>query len=241
MSSMILKTEGLAKEFFLHEQGKTIPSCTNVDLEAHEGELTAVTGQTGVGKSTVLKCIYRSYLPSMGRILYYPAHGGRIDLAVASDNLVLELRRREIAFVTQFLHCLPRRSTIDVVAEPLVARGIPRTDAREQAAVTLAALDVPERLWSIPPATFSGGEKQRVNLARGIVQRPRLLLLDEPTASLDNETTERVVQLIGSIKAEGVAMIAIFHQPDLVRRLADRVIRLFPPAPAAMTMGETWP
>ncbi|HET19551.1 MAG TPA: ATP-binding cassette domain-containing protein, partial [Chromatiales bacterium] len=128
-----------------------------------------------------------------------------------------------------FLYCLPRRGARDVVAEPLLARGASLAEAREAACQLLAALNVPERLWAVPPATFSGGEKQRVNLARGLLARPRLLLLDEPTASLDPVTTDRVVELLNGLKKDGVAMLAIFHHPDLVERLADDVVTLTPP------------
>ena len=146
---------------------------------------------------------------------------------------MLQLRHEEIGFVTQFLFCLPRQSTLDVVAHPLVVRGMSREAAREKAAEMLASLNLPERLWSISPATFSGGEKQRVNLARGLVARPRLLLLDEPTASLDPVTAERVITLIEQIKAEGVAMLAIFHHPELTQRLGDCVVALTPPPVAS--------
>lgn len=225
----ILKIEGLSKHFLLHDQNKLIPSCANVDLAVHAGQLTALVGPTGAGKSSVLKCVYRTYLPSSGRILYRDAAGHQIDLAQASEHHMLQLRHAEIGFVTQFLHCLPRKSAVDVVAEPLVARGESREAAQAKARELLALLNVPERLWAVPPATFSGGEKQRVNLARGLIARPRLLLLDEPTASLDPATTDRVVDLLQAIKGEGVAMLAIFHHPDLVRRLGDRVTELAPP------------
>lgn len=225
----ILKTESLTKQFQLHEQGAIIPSCADVQLEAFGGELTALIGPTGAGKSSVLKCIYRTYLPTGGRILYRDAAGDQIDLAQASAHCMLALRRREIGFVTQFLHCLPRKSALEVVAEPLLARGENRAMARAQAEALLQQLNVPARLWDVAPATFSGGEKQRINLARGLIARPRLLLLDEPTASLDRATTECVIDLLTAIKGEGVAMIAIFHQPELVRRLADRVVELTPP------------
>ncbi|MBI5419999.1 MAG: phosphonate C-P lyase system protein PhnL [Deltaproteobacteria bacterium] len=228
----ILRVDGLSKHFQLHEQQKLIPSCINVSLEVYSGQLTALIGPTGAGKSSVLKCVYRTYLPSSGRILFFDAKGREIDLALASEHQMLELRSREIGFVTQFLHCLPRKSALDVVSEPLVARGAGRESAREKAAELLAMLNVPERLWGVPPATFSGGEKQRINLARGLIARPRLLLLDEPTASLDPATTDRVVEPIETIKAEGVAMLAIFHHPELVRRLADRVVELAPPVVA---------
>ncbi len=233
MQEAILKIDGLSKQFQLHDQNKLIPSCAQVQLEVFAGELTALVGPTGAGKSSVLKAIYRTYLPSGGRIVYRDANDSLTDLAQASEHRMLELRKHELGFVTQFLHCLPRKSAVEVVAEPLVTRGTRRDLAAERARELLALLNVPERLWGVPPATFSGGEKQRVNLARGLIARPRLLLLDEPTASLDPATTDRVVELLQSIKAEGVAMLAIFHHPELVERLADRVVKLKPPVAAA--------
>jgi alpha-D-ribose 1-methylphosphonate 5-triphosphate synthase subunit PhnL len=233
MQEAILKIEGLSKQFQLHDQQKLIPSCAQVQLEVFAGELTALIGPTGAGKSSVLKAIYRTYLPSSGRLNYRDANGTMTDLAQASEHRILELRKQDLGFVTQFLHCLPRKSAVEVVAEPLVQRGSSREAAAERARELLALLNVPERLWAVPPATFSGGEKQRVNLARGLIARPRLLLLDEPTASLDPTTTDRVVALLQSIKAEGVAMLAIFHHPELVDRLADRVVTLTPPVSAA--------
>lgn len=224
----ILKIEALSKQFWLHEQEQRIPSCAQVHLEAFSGELCALIGPTGVGKSSVLKCIYRTYLPTSGRILYRDADDQVIDLAQVSEHRMLELRRHDIGFVTQFLHCLPRKSALDVVAGPLLARGENRDLARTRAGELLRLLAVPERLWGVPPATFSGGEKQRVNLARGLIARPRLLLLDEPTASLDPVTTDHVVELLTAIKAEGLAILAIFHLPELVRRLADRIVELAP-------------
>jgi alpha-D-ribose 1-methylphosphonate 5-triphosphate synthase subunit PhnL len=224
----ILTVEKLSKRFFLHEQKAFIPSCDDVDLTVYNKKMTALVGPTGCGKSSVLKCIYRTYLPRGGRILYHDETGHTTDLVQASDHRILELRKRDIGFVTQFLHCLPRKATLDVVGEPLVVRGEKKEGARDAAADILRLLDVPERLWHVPSATFSGGEKQRVNLARGLISRPRLLLLDEPTASLDPATTDRVIDLLSSIKAKGVGMLAVFHHPELVRRLADRVVELTP-------------
>ncbi len=234
----ILRVEGYTKQFELHARAKLIPSAANVNLTVRAGRLTALVGPTGAGKSSVLKGIYRTYLPSAGRLLYRDAHGHLIDLALACEHQVLELRRREIAFITQFLHCLPRQGALDVVAEPLLARGIPRDEARARAGELLARLAVPRRLWNVPPATFSGGEKQRVNLARGLIARPRLLLLDEPTASLDPATTDRAVALLEELKQEGVGMLAIFHHPDLVERLADDVVALPTPVVAADLIEE---
>jgi alpha-D-ribose 1-methylphosphonate 5-triphosphate synthase subunit PhnL len=229
----ILSIDGLSKQFQLHEQGKLIPSCANVTLEVHAGRLTALVGPTGAGKSSVLKCVYRTYLPTAGRILYRDSAGHVSDLAQASAHRMLELRQGEIGFVTQFLHCLPRKAALDVVAEPLLRRGEDAQAARERAGELLGMLNVSERLWNLPPATFSGGEKQRVNLARGMIGRPQLLLLDEPTASLDPATAERVVAVIERIKAEGVGVLAILHHPELVSRLADQVVELAPPVGAA--------
>lgn len=229
MHPPILQVEGYGKHFQLHEQNKLIPSSHNVNFTVRAGQLTALIGPTGSGKSSVLKGIYRSYLPSAGRILYRNALGHELDLALASEHQILELRRREIGFVTQFLHCLPRQSTLDVVAQPLVSLGATREESRRRAAELLLAMQLPERLWSVSPATFSGGERQRVNLARGFIAKPRLLLLDEPTASLDPKTAECVISLIEGLKSEGTAMLAIFHHPEITNRLADQTVELAPP------------
>lgn len=222
----ILQIENLNKHFTLHEQGVQIPSCCGVNLTATTGELTALVGPTGAGKSSVLKCVYRTYLPSSGSMLFTQGDGTAIDLSNASESEMLHLRERDIGFVTQFLHCLPRKAAVEIVAAPLVRQGESIVNARDKARELLNTLNVPERLWNVPPATFSGGEKQRVNLARGLIAKPRLLLLDEPTASLDPHTTDRVVDLLNSIKQQGVAMLAIFHHPALVDRLADQVVEL---------------
>jgi alpha-D-ribose 1-methylphosphonate 5-triphosphate synthase subunit PhnL len=229
MTTTVLKVDGFSKHFTLHEQGKVIPSSSNVSFEVHAGQLTALIGPTGAGKSSVLKGIYRTYLPSTGQITYQQANGEAVDLALADEHQILALRQQEIGFVTQFLHALPRQSTEDVVAQPLYQRGVSREQGRQAARELLAELNIPQRLWAVPPATFSGGEKQRVNLARGLIAKPRLLLLDEPTASLDPATTDRVVAMIQAMKAEGTAMLAIFHHPELVERLADKVVTLTPP------------
>ncbi|HED15177.1 MAG TPA: phosphonate C-P lyase system protein PhnL [Gammaproteobacteria bacterium] len=234
----ILRVEGYSKHFELHEQGKIIPSSCDVNLNVYSGRLTALIGPTGAGKSTVLKGIYRTYLSTSGRLLYRTVSGHEVDLAQADEHSILELRRTEIGFVTQFLHALPRQATEDVVAQPLFQKGMGRSEARDIAHKMLAAMNLPERLWGISPATFSGGEKQRVNLARGLVSHPRLLLLDEPTASLDPKTTERVVRLIEDLKNDGVAMLAIFLHPDLVERMADDVVELEPPLSIEKVLKE---
>jgi len=239
MSQAILSIENYAKTFHLHERNKLIPSASHVNLTVYPGRLTALIGPTGVGKSSVLKGVYRTYLPSSGRILFRTKAGNIVDLAHASEHQILDLRKQEIGFVTQFLHCLPRKSAIDVVAEPLFARGVDAAEARARAEKLLEQLAVPSHLWNVPPSTFSGGEKQRVNLARGLIAQPRLLLLDEPTASLDPFTTERVVAHIQGLKETGIGMLAIFHHPDLVRRLADDVVELSSPLAIVKTAKES--
>ncbi|MDT8405871.1 MAG: phosphonate C-P lyase system protein PhnL [Methylococcales bacterium] len=229
----LLIAENLSKTFFLHEQNKTIPSSADVNLYVYPGKLTALIGPTGAGKSSVLKAIYRTYLASSGRLLFKTEAGDELDLVRVSEHRMLELRKSEIGFVTQFLHTLPRQKTLDVVAMPLYRQGIDKPEARARAAELLAELNIPQRLWEVPPATFSGGEKQRVNLARGLIASPRLLLLDEPTASLDAATTDRVVELIQRKKAQGVGMLAIFHHADLVERMAEEVVELKAPAAVA--------
>ncbi|PPI83032.1 phosphonate C-P lyase system protein PhnL [Marinobacter maroccanus] len=225
----ILDVQGLAKQFRLHAQDELVPSCSDVNMRAFPGQLAALTGPTGAGKSSVLKCIYRTYLPSEGSIHFRRADGEVVDLARISEQDMLHLRLSELGFVTQFLHCVPRRPADEVVAEPLILRGMALADALAQARELLRRLNVPERLWRLPPATFSGGEKQRVNLARGLIAKPRLLLLDEPTASLDKNTTGQVIELLREFKQAGVAMVAIFHDPELVTALADAEYRLAPP------------
>lgn len=226
MDNWILKTEGLTKHFYLHEQQRRIPSTYAVDIELHAGKLLAITGPSGAGKSSLLKCIWRTYLPSSGHIWLRESSGAVTDLASADEQRMLALRRDEMGFVTQFLHCLPRKSAQDVVAAPLFDRGIPAASARESAAAMLARLNVPPHLWAVAPATFSGGEQQRVNLARGLIRPARLLLLDEPTASLDPVSRGRAIEVLRELKARGTAMLAIFHDPALVDALADGEVRV---------------
>lgn len=227
-SDLILQVKGLTKNFNLHEQGKILPGIKAISLTVKSGQLTALTGVSGTGKSSLLKCVYRTYLPQSGEINYHTAAGNWIDIATAKEYEILNLRRKEISFVTQFLHCLPRQTTLDVVAKPLFDLGCDRTEARNKAAILLKKMQLPQRLWTISPATFSGGEKQRVNLARGMVSSPRLLLLDEPTASLDANTTQLVVDLIQSIKQIGVGILAVFHSQELITTLADDVVMVQP-------------
>lgn len=235
----VLTIEGYAKQFVLHEQSKLIPSSQNVNLSVYQGQLTALIGSTGSGKSSVLKGVYRTYLPTQGRVRYQTATGHDVDLAKLNEHQILRFRQEEISFVTQFLHVLPRKPSEWIVAQPLIQRGVTEADALSRARNMLARLNLPERLWSLPPANFSGGEKQRVNLARSLVVKPRLLLLDEPTSSLDPATTDVVVRELQALKDDGVAMLAIFHDPSLVERLAEHVVELTIPTSVDSFMETT--
>ncbi|MFG1923056.1 phosphonate C-P lyase system protein PhnL [Cryptosporangium sp. NPDC048952] len=216
----LLSVENVAKTFTMHlHGGSQLPVLRGLALEVQPGECVVLGGPSGVGKSSILKMIYGNYQVDVGRVLV----AGR-DLAAAAPREVLAARRDTVGYVSQFLHCVPRVGALPVVAEPLVERGVGRDEAHERAAALLRRLGIPERLWSLPPATFSGGEQQRVNIARGLIVGLPLLLLDEPTASLDVVNREIVVGLLKEQLADGVGMLAIFHDPDVRDALADRVV-----------------
>jgi alpha-D-ribose 1-methylphosphonate 5-triphosphate synthase subunit PhnL len=188
-----------------------------------EGECVVLSGPSGAGKSSILKMIFGNYLCDGGRI-DIRHQGSLIDLAKAEPRQVLSVRRTTIGYVSQFLRAVPRVATIDVVAEPLIANGTARAKACEQAGALLHRLNIPERLWALPPSTFSGGEQQRVNIARGFISDLPILLLDEPTASLDAANRAVVVELIAEKKRQGVAMVAIVHDDEIRPLIADRII-----------------
>lgn len=226
--SWALRTEGLGKAFTLHLQGGIrIPVLGGVDLQLAPGECIALAGPSGAGKSTLMRCLYGNYGAGEGRILLRHA-GETIDLATAAPRLVREIRRETLGYVSQFLRVIPRVPTLDIVAEPLIARGTPREAAREAAGALLLRLNLPARLHGLPPATFSGGEQQRVNLARGFAPGYPVLLLDEPTASLDAANREVVIGLIAAAKEAGTAIIGIFHDTEVRDRVADRLFEVLP-------------
>jgi alpha-D-ribose 1-methylphosphonate 5-triphosphate synthase subunit PhnL len=228
-----LRVEGLAKRFTLHLQhGTVIPVLAGTDLAVAAGECVALAGPSGAGKSTLMRCLYGNYGADAGRILLRH-DGAELDLAAADARTVRELRRRTLGYVSQFLRVIPRVATLDIVAEPLAARGVPPDDARARAAALLARLNLPARLHALPPATFSGGEQQRVNLARGFLPGYPILLLDEPTASLDAANRAVVVALIGEAKARGTAIVGIFHDRAVRDAVADRVFEVEPLQDAA--------
>jgi alpha-D-ribose 1-methylphosphonate 5-triphosphate synthase subunit PhnL len=224
MRDPVISLEDVRKSFTLHLQdGVVIPVFEAACLTVGRGECVVLTGASGIGKSTLLKLIYGSYKPLGGRLLLRH-EDEEIDLARASPHQMLQIRRHTIGYVSQFLHCVPRVPAVDVVADPLLAVGVAREAARERAAALLRRLRIPERLLALPPATFSGGEQQRVNIARGFIYGYPLLLLDEPTASLDATNRATVVELISEAKAAGAAILGVFHDRDVRDAVADRVI-----------------
>lgn len=223
-TSAPLAVTGVTKTFVMHLQGGIeLPVVRGVNFELNAGECAVLGGPSGAGKSSILKMVYCNYAVNGGSIMIRHADTF-VDLATADPREVLAVRRDTIGYVSQFLRTLPRVAAIDVVAEPLVARGVDRETALNRARELLAQLNLPERLWALPPATFSGGEQQRVNIARGFITDHPVLLLDEPTASLDAKNRAVVVDLIKAKKEQGVAMLGIFHDEDVRSVVADRII-----------------
>lgn len=212
------------KTFTMHLQGGVeLPVVRGVSFHVSPGECVVLSGPSGAGKSSILKMIFGNYRCDGGRI-NIRHQGTVIDLARAEPREILSVRRETIGYVSQFLRAVPRVPSIDVVAEPLIANGTPRAEAREKAGALLHRLNIPERLWALPPSTFSGGEQQRVNIARGFISDLPILLLDEPTASLDAKNRAVVVELIEQKKRQRVAMVAIVHDDEIRHLIADRVI-----------------
>ncbi len=220
----LLRVECLAKTFTLHlHGGARLPVVHAVSFSVAAGECVVLGGPSGVGKSSILKMVSGNYLAGEGRILV--ADGERaIDVARAAPREILELRRRVVSYVSQFLRVIPRVAALDIVAAAAQEAGLGREASRDRAAGLLARLRLPEALWRLPPATFSGGEQQRVNIARGFAGAHRLLVVDEPTASLDADNREAVIGLIAERKAEGAGFLAIFHDDDVRARVADRIV-----------------
>ena len=233
MSDAALIAEGLCKTFILHLRGGVrLPVLREVSLAVRPGECVALTGPSGAGKSTLMRALYGNYLPGGGRILVRH-RGAMLDLAAAGPRAILAVRRETIGYVSQFLRVIPRVPARTIVAEKLRAAGVAEAEALAAADRLLARLNLPERLWSLPPATFSGGEQQRVNLARGFAYPYPVMLVDEPTASLDPANAAVAVSLIQEAKGRGAAIIRIFHDADVRRRVATREHEVIPLAAAA--------
>ncbi|MFC3181260.1 phosphonate C-P lyase system protein PhnL [Cypionkella sinensis] len=221
----------LGKSFTLHNQGAAvIPVMAGANLHVGAGECVGLIGASGAGKSTLMRMVWGNYLAASGSILV-----GGLDVARAEPRQIVALRRQVLGYVSQFLRVVPRVPTLDVVAEPLLNLGVPGDQARARAAELLARLNIPQRLWALSPTTFSGGEQQRVNIARGFAHPYPALLLDEPTASLDAVNREVVLALIEEAKARGAAILGIFHDEAARDRVCDRVVdvRAFTPKAAA--------
>ncbi|MDR7143812.1 phosphonate C-P lyase system protein PhnL [Rhizobium sp. BE258] len=214
----------VAKSFTMHlRDGIKLPVVSDVSFSVAAGECVVLGGPSGIGKSSLLKMIYGNYAVDTGQILVN--HQGKVvDLASADPRTIIEVRKQSLGYVSQFLRTVPRVAALDVVAEPLLARGVPASEARERAAVLLTKLNLPEALWQLPPATFSGGEQQRVNIARGFITDHTILLLDEPTASLDATNRAVVVGMIADKKKAGVALLGIFHDEEVREAAANRIL-----------------
>jgi alpha-D-ribose 1-methylphosphonate 5-triphosphate synthase subunit PhnL len=231
--TVMLKTQALAKSFTLHLRGGLLmPVLSGVDLEVSAGECVVLSGPSGAGKSTLMRSLYGNYRAESGTIMVRH-DGGMVDIAAADPRTILAVRHETLGYVSQFLRVVPRVSALDVVAEVLLARGVDQDTARDRARALLLRLNIPSRLHSIPPATYSGGEQQRVNLARGFIARHPILLLDEPTASLDAENRAVVIQMVEDAKARGTAIVAICHDADVRDAIADRLFTMTPYQDAA--------
>ena len=219
-----IAVEDLGKSFTLHMQGAThIPVLSDVSFTVEAGDCLVLDGPSGAGKSSLMRCLYANYLPQQGRVLIRH-DGALVDITHAAPRTVLDIRRRSLGYVSQFLRVIPRVPTVELVMEPLLALGVAEETARERAGTILARLRIPERMWHLPPGTFSGGEQQRVNIARGFAHDYPALLLDEPTASLDTQNREVVLCLIEEAKARGAAILGIFHDEGARDRVCDRLV-----------------
>ena len=222
----LIIVEDLAKTFVLHNaESAVIPVFQDLKLEVAGGECVVLAGESGVGKSTLMRSVFGNYLPTQGavRVLH---DGQYVDITRASPHEVLDVRRRTLGYVSQFLRVIPRIPTLQLVMEPLLENGVAETKARDRACALLSALRLPEAHWELPPATFSGGEQQRVNIARSFIRKYPVMLLDEPTASLDAENRAIVVRLIKEALSEGAAMIGIFHDHDVRDAVATRLFEV---------------
>ena len=218
-----LRVENLSKTFVLHHQNSLrLPVLSDASLEVNAGECVVLHGHSGSGKSTLLRSLYANYLPDEGSI-WVQHQGEWLDMVQAPARQILAVRRKTIGWVSQFLRVIPRISTLDVVMQPMLELGYERQACEQKAAALLTHLNVPERLWHLAPSTFSGGEQQRVNIARGFVVDYPILLLDEPTASLDTTNSAAVVSLIDQAKARGAAIVGIFHDEAVRDHVADRL------------------
>jgi alpha-D-ribose 1-methylphosphonate 5-triphosphate synthase subunit PhnL len=230
---LAIDVRGLEKSFHLHTQaGVVLPVLHALDFHVAAGECVVLSGPSGAGKSTLLRCLYGNYKAQSGQVLL--RHDDvMVDVATAHHRTILAMRRRTLGYVSQFLRVVPRVPTLDVVAEPLVRNGASLEKARAKATTLLGRLGIPERLWHVAPQTFSGGEQQRVNIARGFAVDYPIVLLDEPTSALDPENRQRVAGLIDEAKGRGTAIVGIFHDHDFAKMVGTRWFDVQPLTKAA--------
>jgi alpha-D-ribose 1-methylphosphonate 5-triphosphate synthase subunit PhnL len=236
----ILEVNDLSKVFSLHIlNNKRIEALKQINFTMQEGEIIGLTGKSGSGKSSLMKCIYRTYLATTGEIIY-TSRAGKMDMVKATDHQIIELRKSEITYCSQFLSVIPRVPAVDVVCENLFRIEKDRQAAREKAKEMLENLGLPYELWDAFPVTFSGGEQQRINVARAIIASPRFLLIDEPTASLDQKTKDVVIDMILDLKKNGTSVLCISHDEYTLERLVDRRmdLHLGQIAPAEITVNN---
>ncbi len=223
----MLEVQELKKDFHMHlVDGRVIEPLKGISFRVNCGQTFIISGKSGAGKTSILKCIYRTYLTTGGNIWYDSQLFGRVNIAKASEETVVRLRERELGFCSQFLKVLPRVPALDVTAEPLVRLGVEREKAVSEAARWLQRLGIEESRWQASPVTFSGGEQQRLNLARAFIAAPRLLLLDEPTASLDGVSKSIVLEMIAEAKKAGVTILTVSHDTESLKALADEMYSL---------------
>ncbi len=222
----LLKIEGLSKSFTLHNLNKHITASKDINISLNEGEFIGITGKSGSGKSTILKCLYRTYLPEEGDIWYKSEKFGDINLSQADERKIIYLRKYEIGYVSQFLNVMPRTTARELIEQAVLEMGGSAEFAESEAEKMLTHFELDKELWDTYPNNFSGGEKLRLNIARAMVKHPRLLLLDEPTASLDNSSKAKVRELIEQLKSEGTTMIGIFHDIEFMEGLCDRTYNM---------------
>ena len=220
----MLKVEGVSKTFVLHNQGGLrLPVLAGAEMSVAAGEAVVLTGASGSGKSTLLRILFGNYRPDAGSV-GVRHDGNLIDIVSAPPRAVLEVRRRTLGWVSQFLRVIPRVTTLDLVRDAMIARGTELDAATRRARDMLARVNLPERLWGLPPQTFSGGEQQRVNIARSLVDPAPVLLLDEPTASLDATNRDVVVEIIREARENGAAIVGIFHDDTVRQKVATRLL-----------------
>ena len=218
----LLDIQDLSKGFTLHAANRRVRGCEHISLRVMPGEFVGITGRSGSGKSTILKCLYRTNLPESGHIWCDSAAFGMVDLATLDERRVIYLRNYEIGYISQFLDCVPRTTARDIVRQSAAEAFADPADVESETTRMLEHFDFPRPLWDLYPNTFSGGEKLRLNIARAMVRQPRLLLLDEPTASLDNASKAKVRDLIEQLKASGTTMLGIFHDLEFMEGVCDR-------------------